>query len=148
MTDDTHLTRLPLAVVEGAMQFIGRSAPNAIAGAPEIRRARLIRDVAQHAADFPLVDFAKRLAAELEVVALLIDRPAPVAVDENSLFNAGNELVERYILRSRLQRDVRHPGEWNAGPRIPIGATVRSLAADERRKLAARLPVDENPVFH
>src|SRR6185369_14372015 len=123
VADDAHLPRFSLAVVERPMQFIRRPAANAVAGAPEIGCARLIGDVAQHPADFPLVDFKESLATELEVVALLIDRPAAVAVDQNPLLDAGNELVERRVLRGWLERDVRHPCERNAGPRIAVRTT-------------------------
>src|ERR1700760_1591561 len=46
----------------------------AVTGLPEIGRARLVGDARNHAAFFAAFDFPESVAAELEVVTLLIDR--------------------------------------------------------------------------
>src|SRR5512138_1925074 len=116
MTDDTNLPRLALAVHERPVQFVGRASADAVAGAPEIGRSRLVRDVAQHAGDLPLADLPERLAAELEVVALLVDRPAAVTVNQDAFVHVRHEVIERTVLPAGLERHVRHPRERNAGP--------------------------------
>src|SRR5216117_3785449 len=67
------LGRFALAVVHGAVDFVGRPAAQPVARIPKISGARLISDIAQHRAHTALLDFPKGLAAKLEIVALLID---------------------------------------------------------------------------
>src|ERR1041385_2546695 len=95
VADDADLARLALAIVERAVQLVGPASAETVARAPEVRRARLIRDVAQHARDLPFADLEERLPAELEVVALLVDRPAAVAVNQDALVDARHQLIER-----------------------------------------------------
>src|SRR5688500_18437054 len=97
MTHGIGLRRFALAIVEGAAQRIGGWSAQAVAGIPEIGRARLISNVSQHAGDFALFDFPEGLAAELEIVTLLVDRKTAVAVDENAIVHLGDEFIERNI---------------------------------------------------
>src|SRR5436189_2518403 len=76
VADHAYLAGLSLAVDKRSVHLIGRASAEPVARAPEVSRARLVRDIAQHAGDLAVADFPERLAAELEVVALLIDRPA------------------------------------------------------------------------
>src|SRR6185503_10001342 len=85
---------LPFAVVRRAVQFVSRLAAQPITRVPKIGRARLISDIAQHRAHPALLDFPKGLAAELKIVALLIDRPTAVAVDQDAVVHPFYKLVE------------------------------------------------------
>src|SRR5262245_40976973 len=114
MADNANLPRLAFPIDERPIQFVRRASANPIAGAPEVGGTRLVGDVPQHPGDRALADLPERLATKLEVIALLIDRPAAVAVNENPLFDIRDEGIERRVLRSGLQRDVRHASERNA----------------------------------
>ena len=49
--------------------------------APEVGRDRVVGDVGHHARLLAVLDLPERVAAELAVVALLVDRVAAAAVD-------------------------------------------------------------------
>src|SRR5205823_14821769 len=114
------LRGLALAVVGRAVLLPIGWTRNRIARLPEIRRLRLIRHARNHAALLPVLDLPERIAAELEVIPLLIDREAAVAIDQNPVFHAADQIVQRYALLARLQRHVRHPLERHAAPRIRV----------------------------
>src|SRR5262245_50428432 len=103
MADGVQLGRFALAVVECTAEAIRLGAAETVAGTPEIGRARLIRDVAQHAGHLAFLNFPERLAAELEVVALLVDRETPVAHDQDAAIDPGRELLERRGPGARFQ---------------------------------------------
>src|SRR5688500_11625673 len=68
-----RLRRLPLAVVEGAAEPVVALVAGGLAGVPELLGVGLVGHVAQHPHDLPFLDLVEQLAAELEVVALLVD---------------------------------------------------------------------------
>ena len=92
-------------------------------------------------------DFPERLAAELEVVALLIDRVA--AVRRESGCRARRRRPDRRATRFcwRGSSDTFGIAETGRRPSCAVQAAVRFLSADERRQIARRLPVDENSVL-
>src|SRR5207247_618185 len=106
--------------------------------------ARLVRHAREHRALLAVLDFPERVAAELEVVALLVDGEAAVAVDEDAVFDAADQVVERHALLAGLERDVGHALERYARPRVGIAAAARFFFADERRLVADGLVVREN----
>src|SRR5687768_9000578 len=114
MADRVDLCRFALAVVERAAEPIAGLAAEPVARAPEVSGARLIGDVAQHPSHFAFLDLPEGLATELEVVALLIDREAAVAHDQDAAIDARDELIERRVAAGRLERDVRHARERHA----------------------------------
>src|SRR5437899_12674442 len=73
MTYGVGLAGLAFSVIGCAIQFIGGLPANAIAGIPEVGRARLISDVAQHLTDLSLLNLPRRLPAASNVISLLID---------------------------------------------------------------------------
>ena len=85
MADRVALHRLSLAVAERATQLVGGLAAEHVERFPELRRVRLVGDVAQLRRDLPVLHFPERLAAELEVVALVVDRVAAVALDVDAV---------------------------------------------------------------
>ena len=94
MADGIGLSRFTLAVGGGAPQPVAGLAADPVAPSPEIWRSRLIHGVADHRPQLAVRDFANHGAAELEVVALLIDRRAAAADDEQAALDAAEEVVE------------------------------------------------------
>jgi len=90
------------------------------------------------------------LAGELEVVALLVDAPAPVPVDVDAVLHVGDQALGRGgRVGAGLQRDVRHPLDGEGPEAVRIGAAVRAaLAPDQRRLAEGRLVVAEDAVLH
>src|SRR6185369_14846567 len=68
---------LTLAVVERAAQPVRRRAADHVHRIPEHRRVALIGNVLQHAGNLAVADLVEGLPGELEVVALMVDRPRP-----------------------------------------------------------------------
>src|SRR5215813_12867918 len=80
-----YLLRLALAAVgnapEGPMLFPG----DGVAGVPEFRGDTAVAGVLQHADTAAVADLPRDFAAELEVVSLVIDRPAPVGLHVDAM---------------------------------------------------------------
>src|SRR5690606_24533352 len=68
-----RLTRLALAIEEGPAETIAALVADCRAGIPEFRRADLVGHVLDHSVDLAVLDPVEQFAAELGVVALLID---------------------------------------------------------------------------
>jgi hypothetical protein len=79
MRHRTDLRRLALAVVEGAAERVVAPVEIRDARVPKLLRIRLVGDIAQHPDHLAVADLVEQLAAELEIVALLIDREGAVA---------------------------------------------------------------------
>ena len=73
MGNGTDLRGLALAVEEAAEVDVIATVADGDARIPELLCVGLVSDVAQHAGDLAVFDFVEKLAAELEVVALLIN---------------------------------------------------------------------------
>ena len=121
------LRRLALAVVEGAAHPVRRLAADHVHRVPEHRRVALVGDVLQHADDLAVAHLVERLAGELEVVALMIDRPRPAVLDDDAALGGGDDVVEADVLLARQERDVRHALELHRVPRLGERAAVRSV---------------------
>src|ERR1700735_1345661 len=85
MADRVDLRGLALGIAGEPELLPIRLPGRAVAGLPEVGRAALIRHARNHVALLAVLDFPKRVAAELEVVALLVDRIIPLAVDQHSV---------------------------------------------------------------
>ena len=70
---------------------------------PEVGGDGVVGDVAQHARLLAVLDLPERVAAELAVEALLVDRVAAAAVDEDAVLGVGDDLLGR-----RRSRRARH----------------------------------------
>src|SRR5688572_31851870 len=95
MAHGVHLAGLALAVVVGAVHFVGIRSAEAVAAVPELHRIALVGDVAQHAAPLASLDLPRPLTRELEVVALLIDGVRAAGVDEEPVVDAGDQVLHR-----------------------------------------------------
>src|SRR3954463_11971784 len=73
------LARLGLAAVEGAAQDVGLRPADLLHGPPEVGGRGLVGEVLDLAGETAVLDEEGPLTGELEVVALHVDRPGPVA---------------------------------------------------------------------
>src|ERR1051326_3268303 len=147
MTYGIGLRGLTFAIIGRAVKLIRSTATQAVAGMPKISCPRLICDVAQHLSDLAVFYFPKRLAAKLKIIALLVDRPTAVAVDQNALGNISRQLLQGNLVRRGLERNVWHARKGNAAPTIGMQAPVRLLPPNQGRQVASRLPIDEPALF-
>src|SRR5678816_3946512 len=95
------------SVADRAPELVGGLAAEHVERLPELRRFRLVGDVAQLRRDLPVLDFPEGLAAELEVVALVIDRVAAVPLDVDPVVGGGEDVGLADVLLVGLQRHVR-----------------------------------------
>src|SRR5581483_4612430 len=117
-------------------------------------RPHLIRDVLQHADDLAALDLIEDLAAELRVVALLVDREGAVTDDRDAAVGRGDQIIPTEILVPRQERDVGHALELHRRPRLRIRAAVAArgpanllvVPVEPRRLLARGVIVDEDAV--
>src|SRR3989441_5827680 len=116
--DAVGLRRLPLRVAPGADHLPRLLTANGVQVPPEIGGDRVVGDVGHHARDPAVLDLPEAIAAELAVVALLIDRVAAAAVDEHAVFRVLDDLIAvRRPFRPRLEPHVRHAQERVVAPR-------------------------------
>src|SRR5690242_9186359 len=106
VADGIDLGRLPLGVAGGPVLPPIRGSGSPVAGLPEIGRARLVADARDHAPFLAAPDLPERVAAELDVVPLLIDGVAPAAVDQDAVVDAADQGFQRGFARPSLEPDV------------------------------------------
>src|ERR1051326_2516354 len=148
VADSVGLSRLAFAVISCPVQFVGSLSAQSVAGIPEIGRARLIRNIPKHLAELPILNLPKSLAAELEIVSLLIERPSSVSVDKNAIVDSAHQILKRNLFLRRLERYVWHAREGHTAPAIGMQTTIRLLVANERSKVTSRLPIHKNTILH
>src|SRR5438046_475037 len=107
-----HLFRLPLAAIRNAPQVPVRAPGDGIASVPELRRNAAIARVLEHADAFAVADLPARLAAELEVVALVVNGPAPVGFHVDAVIH-----IEHFLQRL-LARQEAHIGQDRKSTRL------------------------------
>src|SRR4030088_605166 len=108
VADGIDLGGLTLGVSGGAVLAPVRRARGAVAGLPEIGRAGLITHARDHSALLAALDFPEGVAAELDVVALLIDGVAAAPIDEDTVVDAADEALQRGLARAWLEPHVGH----------------------------------------
>src|SRR5439155_22457259 len=79
----------------------------------------------QHPTKLPILDLPRDLSSELEVQALVVDRPGLVRLEVDAVIDVCEQVVERP--RARLEMEVRHPDERHPAP--AVGAHRAALAA-------------------
>src|SRR5690554_279502 len=100
-----HLRGLALAVEERPAQAVIGLVADRAAGVPELRRADLVGHVLDHAGDLAVLDLVEQLAAELRVVALLLDRERAVADDVDAVLHVLDHVRDRELLIAGRQGD-------------------------------------------
>src|ERR1039457_4259130 len=130
VADRVDLLRLPLAVVGRAPLLPIAGSGDQVERLPEVGGARLVGDPRNHPLLLAVLDLPKSIAAELKIVALLVDREAAIAIDQDAVVHAGDQVVDTRPRLARLQPNVGHALERNAGPVVGIAAAARFALAD------------------
>src|SRR5271157_1724007 len=137
-----HLLGLALAAIRDAPQRPVLRPGNGRTGVPEFRGDAAVAGVLQHADALAAANLPADLAAELEVVPLVVDRPAPVGLHVDAVAHAEN-LFER--LPAGQQAHVGHADERQPRPAIGAHAAVRARLANGARGLARGHVAGEPP---
>src|SRR4029078_11026928 len=96
--------------------------------APERARDRAIPGIADRADDLAVLDELPVFAAELELVAAVVDRPRRVGLQVHAVLDGRHQVVERRLARLDVEvGDAVY--RWAVPPRCPrVGDTVESGA--------------------
>src|SRR5690349_11502316 len=140
----TGLARLPLAARDKTVTSAVASIGHAITTVPEFRRDAVVNHVPQHLGALSIFNEPEGIAAELEVVAPLVDAVGPMALDVDAPFHVGEQIVER--VGSRLQTDVGNAHDRDAAPAVRSIRSLRSSLADFGSHFAIGAVVDEEPL--
>src|SRR5262249_59929317 len=89
------LIGLALAAVERAVHLERRGSADAAQAAPERRRDAAIVRVLHHAAAPAVLDALAPLAAELELVARVVDRPGQIGAHQHATADGSDHFVQR-----------------------------------------------------
>ena len=81
MANGIDLRGFAFGVAGGSVLPPVSGAGRTVAGLPKVGRARLIGNALKHAALLTAFDFPERIASELEVIALLVNRVTAAAID-------------------------------------------------------------------
>src|SRR5260370_22080202 len=98
MANSVDLPWLSLYVEEARTHLVALLAADHVHRVPEVRCAHLVCDILELAQDLAALDLVKELAAELRVVALLVDGETAVAHDGDPAVRRGNDLVPTDVL--------------------------------------------------
>src|ERR1051326_3335562 len=129
-----HLLGLPLAAVGNTPQGPMPAVRDGDALVPELGGDAAVAGILQHAHAAAVVDLPGDFAAELEVVALVVYRPAPVCLHVDAI--GVEDVVEREV--AGLETHVGHADERNSRPAIGAHAAVGAGFAHRSRGLAQR----------
>src|SRR5207248_6744426 len=94
-----------------------------------------VRRVPEHPPELSFVDLPRHLRAELEVEALVVDRPALVRLEVDAVVDVREQVVERSL--TGLEVKVRHPHEWHPVP--GFGPHRTALAGADARSSLTRV---------
>src|ERR1041385_7767104 len=133
MAGANRLHRLALAAIGRAPKRPLIARADRVYRIPELGGDPRVRRVLQHAAELAALDLPPDLAAELEVVALVVDRPGAVGLHVDPIVGAADELLERERLLAREDRDVRHADDGQAAPPFCAHRSAGTLETDHRR---------------
>src|SRR5207248_2170099 len=110
---DAHgLQRVALAAVRQTPDLPGGRVADGVARSPELGCRAGVERVAHQPAEAAVLDLVRRLAAELEIEAQVVDGPRLVRLHEDAAPGVGDDLAQR--CRARLEIDVRHADDRNA----------------------------------
>ena len=141
--DASDLPGLALAAVRRAPHDPVLGAADRVARAPELRRDAGVVGVLVEGGELAALDAPGLLAPELEVDALVVDRPRRVRRHVDAVVGVADDLGEGAL--ARLDRDVRHADQRQVAPPVGAARGVGGLA-HHARGLAARQEVLERAV--
>src|SRR5258708_12783763 len=101
-----HLVRLALAAILRAVHFEGARIADTPEAPPECRRYPTVVWILYHADSLSFLDQLAPLAAELEFISRVVDRPGDVGAHEYPPVDRAEHCVER--ARAGLDVEIRH----------------------------------------
>src|SRR5580658_7522519 len=96
-----HLLRLAFAAIRGSPERPLVTRTNRVQRVPEFRRDSRVGRILHHACSLAILDFPTDLAAELKVVALVVNRPRSIGLHQDPVIGRGNQLLETEGFLSR-----------------------------------------------
>src|ERR1700722_738554 len=139
-----HLLRLAFAAIRGTPErpFVTRT--NRVQRIPEFRRDSRVGRVLHHAGSLAILDFPTDLAAELKVIALVVNRPRSIGLHQDRVIGRGNQLLETERFLSRQQADVGHADHRQPVPSLGAHRPAGALLANGVRGFSrAEIPGEE-----
>ncbi len=142
MADTDHLVRLALAAVGRAEHLEGAGVAHRAEVAPELRGDAPVVGVLHHALEFAVLDQLAPFAAELELVACVVDRPGAVVGHQHPALDTGHQLREALV--AGLQVEIGHAVDGRAvptagaavGDALQAAAVLRQGAAERTQQAA------------
>src|SRR5580704_1801951 len=141
MTGTDDLLRLALAAVRHTPQHPMVAIGDGRAGIPELGGDAAIGGILQHARALAIANLPGDLAAELEVIALVVDRPATVGLHVNGAAHAAQHFVQR--LFAGQQAHVGHADQRQPRPSGGAHGSVGARLSDSGRGFARGHVSDE-----
>src|SRR6478672_8628638 len=131
-----HLLRLPFAAMRSPPEhpFVARA--NRIHRIPEFRSNPAVGGVSQHASALAIFNFPSNLAAELEVVTFVINRPGTIGLHVDPLVGGSNKLLACQRLLPRQNADIGHSDNWQPVPSLSAQCSSRAIGANAMSSLA------------
>lgn len=96
------LTGLTLSTVGSPVHFPMVGVPYRITAVPELRRYAGICGIAQHTSQFAILYFVADFCTELEIVALIVDRPGAIGLHVYALVSVCDHIFEIPIPRLQI----------------------------------------------
>src|SRR5580658_3569923 len=147
VTNRVHLSRFAFTIARRAELLPVALPGDTVAGVPEVRSSGLIRHARKHAALLAAFNLPEGIAAELKIVALLVDGETAVALNEDAVVDARNQIARSYRRDAGREPHVGHALERNAGPGIRIAAAPRFLLTHQMGLIANGLIVLEHALL-
>src|SRR3954468_18222119 len=104
VTHCVDLWRLAFPIAARSVDLPITAIRNQIAGLPKVGGAGLIGHLGQHSRFLAALDFPECVAAELEIVALLIDGVAAASFNQDAVVHTGDQILERRLGLARFER--------------------------------------------
>ncbi len=121
VADADRLRRLALAAMRCPQHLHRAGIADPREAPPEVRADAAVIGILDHRAERSFFDQAAALAAELELVARVVDRPRAIGLHQHAVLDARDHLGERRV--AGLEVQVRHPVDRRPVP--AVGARVR-----------------------
>ena len=94
MRHPAGLARLALAACDKSVTLAVPSVGHCVATVPELRRDAMVNHVTQHLGALSVFDEPEGVAAELEIVAALVNAIGPMAFDVDAPFHIGKQIIK------------------------------------------------------
>src|SRR5260370_29845045 len=125
-----HLLRRSFATVGRAQESPLVTRTDRVERIPKFRRDPRVRWILQHADTLAVLDLPTHLAAELKIVASIINRPRAVGLHQNAMVSRSHHLLKSEWLFSGHQADVGHAKHRQPVPSIGAQSSSRTFGVD------------------